>query len=298
MEHKNQHWIPRSYLKEWCDPHLHGKNVHIYGTDGAYQGWRPYSRIFSSDDLYTVIHEGVRDVRTEQAFQLLEVEFLKVRNAIQREKPLPASTKKIMARSVAAMRHRSPAARDHWKSFKDRVVEVGDQMAAGLAQASPAERQRMARASMHRGMKSAGSMTLEEARSAAAEPFGKWVLRHVAIESQLLEKMSFAIMKAPDGIGFITSDNPVVWHDSTPPEKRRRHLGLGNPSIEVSMPLTPQYCFLFDHLGTDGTCDVSEATVDMFNSRTLAQCDTCFIARSGTLTVDWAETTDSADSSA
>jgi Protein of unknown function (DUF4238) len=289
MDHKNQHWIPRSYIKAWCDPEHRNKVVHIYNADGAYKGWRPYSRIFSTDNLYTVMNGKVRDVRTEKAFTLIEDKFLKVRTAIERNQPLPAATKPILALFVAAIRNRSPAARDHWQSFQNEIVAMGDQMAVALSKASPAERQRMARASLHRSSDRSRSMTLEQARSSAAEPFGKWVLRHVAIEAQLLEKMSFAIMKAPEGIGFITSDSPVVWHDAAPPGQRRRRIGLGYPSIEVSLPLSPRHCLLFDHLGKDGTCDVSQDTVDAFNSRTLGNCDGCFVAQSSTLAVDWFE---------
>lgn len=272
--------------------------VHVYGANGTYQGWRPYSRIFSSDDLYTVFNNGVRDLQTEKSFKVIEDEFLKVRNAVDGEQPLPAATKTILALCVAAMRNRSPASRDQWQSFKNRIVEVGDQMAAGFENASPAERQRMARPSILRASANANSMTLEEARSAAAEPFGTWVLRHVAVESRMLEQMSFVIMKAPEGIGFITSDNPVVWHDAVSQGAYRRRLGLGYPFIEVSMPISPRYCVIFHHLGKDGTCDVSQTTVDKINSRTLGQCDACFIATSSKLIVDWIEHENEGDLSA
>lgn len=292
MDYKNQHWIPRSYLKAWCDPDRQNKIVHLYEKDGKYRSWRPYSRIFSCDDLYTIQNGQNRDVKTEIVFKHIEDAFLKVRRAIERGQPLPSSYKQTLAIYVAAMRNRSPTARDHWQSFRQQVVDVGDQMAKALAKATPAERERMARASRLGASDKSRSMTLDEARAAAAEPFGKWVLRHVSIESRLLEKMSIAILKAPEGIGFITSDNPVVWHDANPPPNGRRRIGLGHSSIEVSMPISPSYCILLDHLGEDGFCDVSQATVDHFNSRTLGHCDECFVARSRSLTVDWIEVGD------
>ena len=54
------------------------------------------------------------------------------------------------------------------------------------------------------------------------------------------------------------------------------------------MPVSPCYCLVFDHTGTDGICDVSQVTVDMFNSRTLHHCDKTFVAASADLVVDWA----------
>lgn len=262
--------------------------VHVYGADGAYRGWRAYSRMFSSDDLYTVNEGGERDVRTEKALKFIEDEFLRVRGALEYKKPLPTGTKAILACYTAAMRNRSPTARDHWQSFKDRVVDLGDQMATALAAASPSERQRMTAASRHSVPDSSGSMTLGEAKEAAAQPFGAWVLRHIGIEAQLLQKMNFAILEAPEGVGFITSDNPVVWHDAAPHQKRR-HFGLAHPHIEVTMPLSPRYCVMFDHAGKDGRGKLDQAAVDLLNSRTLRQAGDCFIAQSGELVVDWPE---------
>ena len=290
MDHKKQHWIPRSYLKAWCDPEHRDNVVHVYRADGEYKGWRAYSRIFSTDDLYTIAVGGKRDLTTEKAFKHIEDRFLRVRRAIECEGSLPAASKRILGWFVSATRNRSPTARDQWQLVQNRIVQIGDEMAAALAKASPVERKRMARASAHTRPDRFRLMTMNEARAAAAEPFGKWVLRHVAIEARLLEQMSFAVMKAPAGTSFITSDNPVVWHDAAPPGKRCRHLGLRHPYIEISMPLTPRYCLIFDHLGKDGTCDVSQETVDMFNSRTLNDCENCFIAQNSKLRVDWFET--------
>jgi hypothetical protein len=287
MDYKNQHWIPKSYLKAWCDPVCQDKVVHVYGTDGRYLCWRPYSKIFSTDELYTVIDGRARDIETEKKFKTIEDEFLKVRKAIECEEPLPADTKTLLAWYVAATRNRSPSARDHWQSFKDRVVEIGDGMAQDLAKASPAKRRVMAVPLMLRKFGASSSMPLEEARLEATEPFGKWVLRHVAIEARLLQQMSFSIMKAPHGIGFVTSDNPVVWYDANPPKSGHRNLGLSYQDIEVSMPLTPRHCLLFHHWGEDSTGDLGQSGVDMLNSRTLARCDNCFISNSRELIVDW-----------
>ena len=289
MEHKNQHWIPRSYLKAWCDPERRDNLIHIYGADGVYRGYRPYTRIFSADNLYTVMDGTRRDLRTEKAFKLIEDHFLKVRRALERNTTLPAASQSALAWFVAAMHRRSPAACDQWQSFQDRIVKVGNGMEEALKKASPAERKNMVRASSLSSSGRSNSMTLEEARAAAAEPFGKWVLRHVMIEARLLQQMSLAILKAPPGLGFITSDNPVAWHDAAPSGQRRRHLGLGHRSIEVSMPLTPQYCLILDHSGSDGTGDATQAAVDEINSRTLHQCQTCFIARSNSLVVNWVD---------
>jgi hypothetical protein len=74
--HKRQHWIPDTYLDAWCDPDPARQNprrVYRYDRDGSFRDYRPPSRIFTVDDLYTVPGPGgSRDLKTEHALNRLE----------------------------------------------------------------------------------------------------------------------------------------------------------------------------------------------------------------------------------
>ncbi len=287
ITHVNQHWIPRSYLKAWCDPYHPNKVVHTYKSDGTYDCWRPPSRIFSADNLYTIESNGQRDLVTERILNRIEDVFLKKIRDLSRGCDLDDGHRAAIALYTATMRNRSPRARDHWQAFKDRVVAVGNEMEQALRRATPEERARMAAISSIGARDKRRSMTLDEARAAAIEPFGKWLLRHIRIEAETLEQLNLTIVEAPEGIGFITSDNPVVWYNANRPLEEQGRFGLGSPGIEVTMPLTPRLCALFDRTNRTGRATANQAFVDMINMRTLAFCDERFVASSSELVVDW-----------
>jgi hypothetical protein len=283
----NQHWIPRSYLKAWCDPSHPNKVVHTYKSDGTYDSWRPPSRIFSTNDLYTIKTNGQRDLATERILNRIESLFLKKLRELQKGSGLADGHRAAIALYVAAMRNRSPRARDHWQAFKDSVVAIGSEMQQALRRATPEERARMAAIPSLGSRDKHRSMTLDEARAAAIEPFGKWLLRHIRTEAEILEQLDLTIVEAPDGIGFITSDNPVVWYNANRPPEQQGRFGLGSPGIEVTMPLTPRLCALFTRTNREGTAGANQAFVNLINTRTLAFCDERFVANSSELVVDW-----------
>ena len=289
MDHKNQHWIPKSYLKEWCDPRHKDKVIHRYDRYGNYLDWRPPSRVFSSPDLYTISVKGERITATETRF-LKEIEdlFLKVLKKLKHGEVCNKTDKFYVALFTAAMRNRSPSARDHWQRFKDRVVEVGDGMVKAIDGATPKERKKML--SIRSLNNSGDGLSLEDAKKMANEPFGAWLPRHINIEAQMLRDMSLTVVSAPSELGYITSDNPVIWHNAEGGNSPyRRHLGLGHPGIEVTMPLNPEFCALFDHSGTDGRVTAHQRFVDEINSRILGGTERYFVASSPSLVVNWYE---------
>lgn len=285
--HKNQHWIPKVYLKSWLDPDFKGKVVHRYNADGSYLDYRPISRIFSEDDLYTIRRpDGSRSLETEEGLQRLETYFDRARRTLERGGEFAVNHQTALVVFIAAMRNRSPASRDSWQGFLDRVTAVGENMERSIRDASPAKRRAMARSPMLKG--NGKSIPLVDWKAAAAKPFGAWLLGHIGIEARHMGRMSLQILEAPAESFFITSDNPVVWWDAEPrPDGVLRRLGLGYKHLEVTMPLSPHLCALLSHSGDAGRATVNQEWVDHINMRTLSQCDRLFLSSSPNLCVDW-----------
>ncbi len=62
----------------------------------------------------------------------------------------------------------------------------------------------------------------------------------VAVTADILLSMNWTFLLAPEGIWFVTSDNPVcVWR----PETTGWDLGLGYKDSQLFMPITPSVCF-------------------------------------------------------
>ena len=286
-DHKRQHWIPDTYLSAWCDPDPATQNprrVYRYGRDGAYRDYRPPSRLFTVDDLYTVpAADGGRDLSTEHAFTALEDSFARIRDRLLVPcLPIPADARRDLTWFIAALRNRSPAMRDHKRSIDDRILEIANDLQARLSVMTPEARREFARRT--RSSSSADdkdtSIPLPAFRELAARPFGIAMPRDVVQEAGLLERMHLSVLRCPaGGERLITSDNPVSWWD--PAEPRSRHPpGLGRWTVEITVPLTPTMAAVISHAPGSDYVDIDGATVEELNMRTLAKCRETFISSS------------------
>lgn len=302
-DHKRQHWLPDTYLGAWCDPDSSKQNpgrVYRYGRDGRYRDYRPPSRIFTVDDLYTAPDaDGGRNLETEHALTRLEDRFSRLRDGrLVRGQPLSDEDRRDLIWFVAALRNRSPAMHSHHARFKDRVLEIARSAEAALNARSPEKRH-----DAMRGMRPPSSpedrensVSLDEFRKEAAAPFGAYLPRHIVIEAGILEQMQVAILRAHGPEALITSDRPVSWWDPTdPPPNLVRALGLGRRNIEVTVPLTPLLCARISHHRGPDYLDLGAHEVDEINMRTLYLAREVFISCSPHLVVDWLDAGNGAD---
>lgn len=294
VEHFRQHWIPEAYLSAWCDPHPERQNprrVHRYAkSDGRYIDYRPYNRIFTVPELYTVPGpDGGRDLRTEYALGRPEDSFVRLRDRVLAHgAPLTRDGRRDLLRFIAALRNRSPAMHAHHTKFNERVLEVADDLAEGLQAMSAEERTAFAKLPGPPSVDREDGISLAEFRELADQPFGAYLPQHVVAEASLLEQMHLSLLRMPeDGQCLITSDNPVVWWDPSDPPPSRRPLGLGRRRIEITVPVTPFLCAVISHDPGPDFADVDAAVADEINMRTLYRCREVFLSREPNLVVDW-----------
>jgi hypothetical protein len=208
-DHIRQHWIPDSYLAGWCDPDpskQKSKRVHRYNKDGSYRDYRPPSRIFTEDDLYTVRSaDGRRNLQTEHALTQLEDRFVRIRNnRLVQRLPIVGEARRDMTWFIAAMRNRSPAMHAHQTAFNDRVLKIAASMEDDW-EAMPLERRREMAQRMRPLTSPAdksNSIPLSRFREIAALPFGAYLPRFIVIEATTLDRMHLMILHAPTGHSF------------------------------------------------------------------------------------------------
>ncbi|MBN1461351.1 MAG: DUF4238 domain-containing protein [Armatimonadetes bacterium] len=70
---------------------------------------------------------------------------------------------------------------------------------------------------------------------------------HSFIHSVYLSKVPYIILETSDPIGFITSDNPVVWFDPAAyqPNPPFGAGGMISPTMETNLPLSPRQLLVF-----------------------------------------------------
>lgn len=299
QDHKDQHWIPRSYTKAWADkslPKSLGSRIHIYDPIGNYAGWKYPPQLFTQPEFYTITTPtGQRDLRAEKFLSRIESDFARVRRStLEKRQPLEARHLAAITIFVAALRSRTPSSHSNISGFWKSVVATGDRVAEQMAAASPDRREKIARA-LSSPLASQGdrSITLDEARTIAGLVPGETMMAQVAVEAPLLAHLHVCVLSTDCDFGFITSDRPVVWWDPTQVGGRHRLFGVGlaNREIEITIPISPRQCLLFSHNHSAPEYATVDSKVrDAINLRTLAYCEEKWLSDFATLDVDWLPT--------
>jgi hypothetical protein len=250
--HKAQHWVPKSYLKEWCDPDApptHEPYVHVFAKDGGSHRVKPPAKIFTERDLYTISREdGQRDLRLEHGLSGLEASFAEIRrDFLARRRALPTARHAKLMAFVAAMHSRTPAMRDHHLDFWGEVLEMGERLERRMKTAS--EEERRAAAVFIPPADDRQSMTMDDVRRVVASPMEHILVPSIAGEIRYLPLMRAHVLCTDDDVGFITSDSSVCWFD---PEWHKKPPLFRNPSLstellEITLPLSPHQMLLITH---------------------------------------------------
>lgn len=290
--HKKQHYVPASYLKAWCDtecPPHYTPYVWIFNKDGSNAHAKSPENIFTENDLYTVqLGDDTRDLRIEISLGSLESQFVKIRNSkFNYRRELTVEENAYLCLFVAASQFRTKLSRDHHADQWGQLLGKMNRMKERAELMTEAERQRFADkvlpSSEGRGF------TYEQVHELASNPLQNMIGTVLQSVSPVLSKMDVAIFCTDDPLGFITSDNPCVWYDpegyKLPPIYRGP--GLGIRTIEVTLPVSPRQCLLFNWQGIKGYIAVPQQIVDNLNTRHVAYCNENFVVNTNRVNDRW-----------
>lgn len=244
MKNKRQHYVPRSYLKAWCDPETPKSQtpyVWMFSKDGTDVRNKSPEKIFCETDFYTIqAEDGERDLTIESNLSRLEGEFANLRkNKLDRRLRLSSREELMLCMFVTAMYGRTKAHKVHWSQQWQKALDLGEHMHRVMDAASPEERTRMAGALFDGEVDKENSLTMEDVRKMVEQPIQHSLSSVVMEITPLLFKIPFMILHAPKSLEFITSDAPCVWFEPTGSG------GLSSPDIEITLPLSPRQMVLF-----------------------------------------------------
>ena len=297
-KYKAQHTVPKTYLSAWCDPAAPADftpYVWVFPRTGGQGKKKAPINVFVETDFYTIpTADGGRDLRLEHGLNQLETRFGALRRRkIQRRERLSSEETFSLAAFVAAMHTRTVKFRDHHKREWQHVVDMGDQMAASMAKKAPSERLRLVRKQLP---PSGPTLDHDEARAIAALPTQKLMEASIRAEMRILPFLQFEMLIAPGGHCFITSDNPVSWHDPDMMQKPLvfRHPTLLDERIEILMPIGPDVCLMAVHGAIPGPTiketvykTVTAEAVALVNERTSLHSDKDLAANTDAARVEW-----------
>jgi hypothetical protein len=290
-DHKKQHFIPRSYLKAWCDPSTPPDQepyVWLFAADGTDPRRKAPDNIFHETDLYT-IHgpDATRDLRLEHGLAGLESEFVAIRDTtLARRQALDVREHVLLCAFLAAQHARTPRQRDHLAEQWGRVLEKADRMREWAKTATPEQKQTAAGIGRpDRGR----SLTYDQVKAMAEKPLQTTLPTMIQAETPLLARLNLAVLTTSDPQGFITSDSPCVWFD---PEGYKRAPffqapALMYPSIEITLPVSPGQMVLLNRQGLTGYLPVPESVLDDRNRRTRFHCGEHFVTNTNATRPIW-----------
>lgn len=288
--HKHQHYVPQSYLSAWCDPETPAEQepyVWRYPKAGGDPRRKSPRKIFHETDMYTVNAPGAghngRDLRIEKTLSQLETGFVEARDKfLLPRKPLPPIQQVKLLAFFAALFARTPAARERVLAQWQPILKHMDELKAAM-EALPLEERKARQIRPLIGAKGGGGMTQDQVRAVVRNPLQHSIgpMIKAVVESIYKLDMNLCVLCTDDPIGFITSDDPVTWHD--PDAYKRpsfyRSVALMYETVELIMPVAPSRLLLISHKPLDPYLNVPLPYVDDYNRRTRFFSDRYFIVR-------------------
>lgn len=297
VEYKKQHFIPKCYLKSWCDPNRpshYDPYIWIFSKNGESKKKKSPEKSFVETDMFTIHDsEGNRDLILEQGLTELENSFARIRRVtLEKRKQLSEQDRLMLCAFVAAMFARTKAQRNHQMTQWGHVKEKMEKMREWAKTASAEEKKKMSFISSISSRSDAENPKMEyaEVKELAENPTQCMLSAMVQSLTVVFFHMGYLILEGDDEIGFITSDSPCVLFD---PEAYKRpplyRSGLMWPKIEITLPLSPSQLILFCHRDVGEYIQVGQKKVDDLNRRTRFYADKHFIVKQDKCSPIWFE---------
>ncbi len=265
-EPKNQHTIPKCYLKQFVDPTYpkkHGPRVWLFKRDSRIGEAKSPASMLTGEDVYTIVVNGQKNYTIETTLNKLEDKYARLhKKKIAKRLPLNDEEHIYLCAFVAAMMFRTTGHRKSLARLFDQLEDHANGNTEFL------ERLRHARENSHK-----------------TDPIT--MLPHVV---EILMNMHLAFLCADNSaVKFISSDNPVVLFNP-----RLQWApgfvgpGLMQKHIEVVMPLSPNTCTYFTwHDFFRGYMHIDETRAQEQNRLIRGHCDEYFIASSPKVSRIW-----------
>lgn len=271
--HKKQHFIPQCYLKAWCDsntPHQQTPYVWRFTKDGNEVKKKSPENIFHETDTYTIFDlKGNRNLVLEKGLNQLETQFANLlEKKIKSKIPTTSEEHFILCAFVAAMFARTTARREHNSKTWNRVLETGERLKEKVKNMTPEQRRKIR--PVIKSVNEPITLSHNQVENFAKNPMQSFLSAEISNLAIILFQIDFLILETTDKFGFITCDNPCVWFN---PEAYKRppfyqRVSLLNETIEITLPISPQFMILFNRQGYKGKIKIREDMLDEFNRRT------------------------------
>ena len=272
---KRQHFIPQFYLKAFRDvsrPEEKRPFVWVYNKGQKYPRRCPVKSIGFKNYCYSVKtpreeNDTVIDDFLEKIEQATAPCWKKLEHSYQE---LPKRERAVIAQFLASMHLRVPITEETADATFDRMFRQILQFTADhFEDLNEKERKFVGMSKTELGHAAQnGSLHYGFVRDRLITS----IISLVPEIAEVIYKMRWAFLHAPENCAFITSDRPVVLvNPLLPPEEGEA--GFGIAEVGVTFPATSRLCMLLTWQGPIGQIDVDEKLVYAINCRTASYAD-------------------------
>lgn len=238
MKQKGHHFITESYQRNFTDDKGH---VWILTSQKRIFNTNP-DNSFKEDHFYTVkLPGGGGSLVVEKTLAEIEGGFIGVvNNKILKGQNLSEEDRGYISLFVAAMLTRTKVQRNHFRDTHNNLIKRMEEMQVAFRKNPP-------KYQMERG--DGPSISLDELKQHMQNFDSDESLSTLALlqdTAPIISQMKWSILSAPEGMFFISSDNPFCMCS---PERERLYgrraigasAGLADSDIEVTFPLTKKH---------------------------------------------------------
>ena len=265
---KNQHTIPKCYLKQFVDPAIpsnFGPCVWIFERESKKGKRQNIRSVLTETDIYTF--QG--DYEIEKSLAQLENEYALIFDKkIKNKLPLEPYEHAVFCAFVAAMLQRTLKQKEHIENQMDQFIDWAKQL------------------EMTHGAEPKSLIAWEAAKEDAHKIS---VVEMVPEIAKILSKMNIAFMCTKNKhVAFVTSDAPAYLFNSQLQFQRWFSPGFGQKHVEVRMPLSPEVSVCFSWINNlRGYLVATEDMVHNDNRMTYGHSHQYFIANSPKVKWRW-----------
>ncbi len=287
--HTDQHIIPKCYLKAWNDNTLINKDsgkafkepqVWAYNKISGEAEQLSAKTNFIQENFYTIEDDkGERDLLIEHALGKAEDKFDWIRdNKLLKNENYDEQEHLDICLFIATMHSRTVSRVNHLGDMFKPIQEKLKSYEEFSKTATAEELKKMSNISTKTDSK---TISLEELDEVIDKPLENIMVPIVNNLVRDFVKLKMAIFYTKEDFGFITSDNPCVWHSQEaymrPPMFQSP--GLNDETINIILPISPTHCILLNKQ-IEGYIDIdtNSESIDQINSLIFENAENCVIS--------------------
>ena len=280
MTYKNQHFVTESYLKAWCDPTTpNGAYVWVVSKKDRKIFRKSPRSLFSEDNFYTYYDSSnKRYLELEHKLKEIEDRFIVLRDKkLKHHIPLTPEDRQTLALFASSTFARTKRWKKDGIQIWQDYIEMVDNLPPEISRIIKSSKDYRAVIDVHKD-----------------QPMIFHLFQFVNATAPYLYQMNCAIYETKTKPGLITSDNPCFWFDPAVynPDTPLTYFGIGSPTLNVILPVSPNQYISLEKNGVDGYIDLStrpEETeiVDGLNNLIATNCDELIVVNSRFFNEKW-----------